>query len=168
MEGEITPAEPSRKCTIAFIDGQNLYHSVRKAFGYGYSIQVVPALSGSIFPSKSCGLVQRSGSMKGHSIYFIGLYPLQEKVGMFILDRNKMLKVFDKRFTPLKDFNLDDTSQLQMMHEELYTAKGFLRLVPLPKMKIPSFPCWGAGQKCNSHLVFRTKGPIQWFYVFSG
>jgi len=30
------PSEPSRKRTIAFIDGQNLYHSAREVFGYPY------------------------------------------------------------------------------------------------------------------------------------
>jgi hypothetical protein len=30
------PPEPATKRTIAFIDGQNLYHSVREAFGYTY------------------------------------------------------------------------------------------------------------------------------------
>ena len=30
------PVEPSVKRTIAFIDGQNLFHAVKKAFGYPY------------------------------------------------------------------------------------------------------------------------------------
>jgi hypothetical protein len=30
------PAEPSFKRTIAFIDGQNLFHHARHAFGYTY------------------------------------------------------------------------------------------------------------------------------------
>lgn len=30
------PAEPVVKRTIAFIDGQNLFYAVKKAFGYTY------------------------------------------------------------------------------------------------------------------------------------
>ena len=30
------PAEPAVKRTIAFIDGQNLFHNSRNAFGYTY------------------------------------------------------------------------------------------------------------------------------------
>ncbi|MBN1343600.1 MAG: NYN domain-containing protein [Phycisphaerae bacterium] len=30
------PAEPTVKRTIAFIDGQNLFYAVKRAFGYGY------------------------------------------------------------------------------------------------------------------------------------
>jgi uncharacterized LabA/DUF88 family protein len=30
------PSEPSTKRAVAFVDGQNLYHSVREAFGYTY------------------------------------------------------------------------------------------------------------------------------------
>jgi len=30
------PTEPKRKRTIAFVDGQNLYHATREAFGYTY------------------------------------------------------------------------------------------------------------------------------------
>ena len=29
-------AEPLRKRTIAFIDGQNLFHNARNCFGYGF------------------------------------------------------------------------------------------------------------------------------------
>jgi hypothetical protein len=30
------PAEPTVKRAVAFIDGQNLFHNVRNAFGYTY------------------------------------------------------------------------------------------------------------------------------------
>jgi len=30
------PAEPAVKRTIAFVDGQNLFHNCRNAFGYTY------------------------------------------------------------------------------------------------------------------------------------
>ena len=44
---------------------------------------------------------------------------------MFVLDRIKMLKVTDERFTRPKDFNLDDFMRhsFKVMHDELYTVK---------------------------------------------
>ena len=44
---------------------------------------------------------------------------------MFVLDRIKMLKVTDERFTPPKDFSLDDFMRhsFKVMHDELYTVK---------------------------------------------
>jgi len=46
------PSEPSIKRAVAFVDGQNLYHSVREAFGYTYPNYDVSALSRSICRSK--------------------------------------------------------------------------------------------------------------------
>lgn len=40
------PIEPSKKRVSVFVDGQNLYHSVKKAFGYTYPNYDVLALSG--------------------------------------------------------------------------------------------------------------------------
>jgi len=42
------PAEPLIKRTVAFIDGQNLYHSARESFGYTYPNYDVVALSRAI------------------------------------------------------------------------------------------------------------------------
>jgi predicted DNA-binding transcriptional regulator YafY len=44
---------------------------------------------------------------------------------MFVLDRIKMLKITDERFTPPKDFNLDDFMRhsFKVMHDELYTVR---------------------------------------------
>ena len=44
---------------------------------------------------------------------------------MFLLDRIKMLKVTDERFTIPKDFSLDDFMRhsFKVMHDELYTVK---------------------------------------------
>ena len=44
---------------------------------------------------------------------------------MFVLDRIKMLKVTDERFTIPKDFNLDDFMRhsFKVMHDELYTVR---------------------------------------------
>lgn len=42
------PAEPSIKRTVAFVDGQNLFHSVREAFGYSHPNFDMPALAGAI------------------------------------------------------------------------------------------------------------------------
>jgi len=42
------PAEPPVKRAVAFVDGQNLFHAVRRAFGYSYPNYDVQALSGRI------------------------------------------------------------------------------------------------------------------------
>lgn len=39
------PSEPTTKRAVAFIDGQNLYHAAREAFGYGYPNYDVRALA---------------------------------------------------------------------------------------------------------------------------
>jgi predicted DNA-binding transcriptional regulator YafY len=59
------------------------------------------------------------------TIYLIGLCHLREEVRMFVLDRIKMLKVTDERFTIPKDFKLDDFMRhsFRVMHDELYTVK---------------------------------------------
>lgn len=59
------------------------------------------------------------------TIYLIGRCYLREEVRMFVLDRIKMLKVTDERFTLPKDFNLEDFMRhsFKVMHDELYTVK---------------------------------------------
>jgi hypothetical protein len=49
---------------------------------------------------------------------------------MFVVDRIKILKVTDERFTLPKDFNLDDFMRhsFNVMHDELYTVK--VRIFP--------------------------------------
>lgn len=42
------PPEPARKRTIAFLDGQNLFHAAREAFGYTYPNYDVSALATAI------------------------------------------------------------------------------------------------------------------------
>ena len=42
------PPEPPAKQAVAFIDGQNLFHAVREAFGYTYPTYDVPGLAGLI------------------------------------------------------------------------------------------------------------------------
>lgn len=54
----MSPAEPPRKRTIAYIDGQNLYHSVRESFGYTYPDYDVKSLFQSICQKKSWELTQ--------------------------------------------------------------------------------------------------------------
>jgi uncharacterized LabA/DUF88 family protein len=54
----MSPAEPFLKRTIAFIDGQNLYHSVLESFGYTYPNYDVLALSPSICASKNWEFTQ--------------------------------------------------------------------------------------------------------------
>jgi len=46
------PTEPLVKRAVVFIDGQNLYHSVRESFGYTYPNYDVVALSRSICQTK--------------------------------------------------------------------------------------------------------------------
>ncbi len=41
----MTILEPAVKRTIAFVDGQNLFHAVREAFGYTYPNYDVRALA---------------------------------------------------------------------------------------------------------------------------
>jgi uncharacterized LabA/DUF88 family protein len=52
------PTEPSIKRTIAFIDGQNLFHAAKEAFGYGYPNFDVHALSAALCASQGWQLVQ--------------------------------------------------------------------------------------------------------------
>ena len=53
----MTP-EPPVKRSIAFVDGQNLYHSVREAFGYPFPNFDVSALSKAICESAGWELKQ--------------------------------------------------------------------------------------------------------------
>lgn len=55
--GGTTPFEPSTKRAIVFIDGQNLYHAVREAFGYTYPNYDVQALAKKVCLSKGWQLV---------------------------------------------------------------------------------------------------------------
>jgi uncharacterized LabA/DUF88 family protein len=52
------PTEPASKRTIAFFDGQNLYHAVREAFGYVYPNYDVVALARSVCKTNSWDLIQ--------------------------------------------------------------------------------------------------------------
>ena len=52
------PAEPPVKRAVAFIDGQNLFHGARSAFGYTFPNYDVSALAGSICASKGWQLQQ--------------------------------------------------------------------------------------------------------------
>lgn len=51
-------AEPPVKRTIAFVDGQNLFHTVRAAFGYTYPNYDVKALAQAICPARGWQLAQ--------------------------------------------------------------------------------------------------------------
>lgn len=52
------PAEPPIKRTIAFVDGQNLFHSVRTAFGYTHPNYDIKALAESICAARGWQLDQ--------------------------------------------------------------------------------------------------------------
>ena len=52
------PPEPVAKRTIAFIDGQNLYHSARSAFGHTYPNYDAAALAGSVCATRDWQLNQ--------------------------------------------------------------------------------------------------------------
>jgi hypothetical protein len=50
------PPEPSVKRTIAFIDGQNLFHAAKEAFGYSYPNYDARALAEAVCLSKQWSL----------------------------------------------------------------------------------------------------------------
>ena len=52
------PAEPSDKRAIAFIDGQNLFHAAREAFGYTFPNYDVMALAGTVCGQSGWNLAQ--------------------------------------------------------------------------------------------------------------
>jgi uncharacterized LabA/DUF88 family protein len=52
------PPEPAVKRTVAFIDGQNLFHSAREAFGYPYPNYDVLALASRVCQDQSWQLAQ--------------------------------------------------------------------------------------------------------------
>lgn len=52
------PTEPLTKRTVAFVDGQNLYHSARESFGYTYPNYDVRALSKKICQNKGWDFTQ--------------------------------------------------------------------------------------------------------------
>jgi uncharacterized LabA/DUF88 family protein len=54
----MSPTEPSLKRTVSFIDGQNLYHSVRESFGYTYPNYDVKSLSQLVCKRKGWDLDQ--------------------------------------------------------------------------------------------------------------
>jgi hypothetical protein len=54
----MSPTEPSLKRTVSFIDGQNLYHSVRESFGYTYPNYDVKSLSQLVCQRKGWDLIQ--------------------------------------------------------------------------------------------------------------
>jgi len=54
----MSPTEPSLKRTVSFIDGQNLYHSVRESFGYTYPNYDVKSLSQLVCKRKGWDLIQ--------------------------------------------------------------------------------------------------------------
>ena len=58
FQGLHVPAEPPDKVAIAFVDGQNLYHSVRESFGYPYPNYEVQCLAQAICGSKGWRLQQ--------------------------------------------------------------------------------------------------------------
>jgi hypothetical protein len=51
-------AEPPVKRTIAFVDGQNLFHAVKSAFGYTYPNYNVKGLAQSICAARGWQLDQ--------------------------------------------------------------------------------------------------------------
>ena len=52
------PPEPSVKRAVAFVDGQNLYHSVRESFGYTYPNYDVHALARALCRSRGWDLAE--------------------------------------------------------------------------------------------------------------
>jgi hypothetical protein len=58
FQGVSVPPEPYAKRAVAFVDGQNLYHSVRESFGYPYPNYDVLALTQAVCRSQGWGLSQ--------------------------------------------------------------------------------------------------------------
>jgi len=54
----MSPAEPAVKHAVAFIDGQNLFHAAREAFGYTYPNYDVHALAGRLCETRGWQLAQ--------------------------------------------------------------------------------------------------------------
>lgn len=54
----MSPSEPAVKRTVVFIDGQNLFHAVREAFGYTYPNYDVQALARRLCDGRGWRLVQ--------------------------------------------------------------------------------------------------------------
>lgn len=52
------PTEPAIKRAVAFVDGQNLYHAAREAFGYTYPNYDVQKLARQVCRQHGCELVQ--------------------------------------------------------------------------------------------------------------
>ena len=52
------PREPARKNAVAFVDGQNLYHSAREAFGYSFPNFDISSLAGQVCADKGWTLSQ--------------------------------------------------------------------------------------------------------------
>jgi len=59
------PPEPARKRTVAFLDGQNLFHAAREAFGYTYPNYDVSALATVI--------CERQGWQLDHVRFYTGI-----------------------------------------------------------------------------------------------
>lgn len=58
FRGTVAPTEPALKRAITFLDGQNLFHSVRESFGYTYPNYDVLALSNAVCRSVGWNLIQ--------------------------------------------------------------------------------------------------------------
>jgi uncharacterized LabA/DUF88 family protein len=54
----MSPTEPAAKRAVAFVDGQNLFHAAREAFGYTYPNYDVQALADRLCASRDWHLVQ--------------------------------------------------------------------------------------------------------------
>jgi hypothetical protein len=52
------PIEPANKAAVAFIDGQNLFHSAKDAFGYTFPNYDVSALATAVCGNRGWNLVQ--------------------------------------------------------------------------------------------------------------
>ena len=58
MGGQAMPREPAEKRAIAFVDGQNLFHAAREAFGYTYPNYDPDRLARAVCEERSWDLIQ--------------------------------------------------------------------------------------------------------------
>ncbi|MBI5445887.1 MAG: NYN domain-containing protein [Deltaproteobacteria bacterium] len=102
------PQEPTRKRTIAFIDGQNLYHTAKEAFGYTYPNYDVLPLAKCVCDSKGWELtatrfytgVPDASDDRFWNHFWAGKLAVMGKQGIVVYSRslryrNKIIKLSD-------------------------------------------------------------------------
>ncbi len=99
------PSEPVNKSAVAFIDGQNLFHSAREAFGYTFPNFDALALAKTICEGKGWNLLQcrfytgvpdKTDNARGHHFWTAKMAQMGRQ-GVHVYSRS--LRYRNKRFT---------------------------------------------------------------------